>query len=32
MNNKTLNTILRLLIYVAIGFAAAYFWKKMKNE
>ncbi len=31
ISKKTINTILRLFIYIIIGFTAAYFYKKLKN-
>jgi flagellar basal body-associated protein FliL len=32
MNKKSITIIIRLLIYVAIGFGVAFFWHKMKSN
>jgi hypothetical protein len=32
MTAKTKERIIRLIVYVIIGFAAAFFWRQMKSD
>jgi hypothetical protein len=32
MNSKTKERIIKILIYIIIGFGIAFFWNKMRNK